>query len=461
MADIKELTGIPDVSFIDGATLEDIKNEMVSAYETAYETATGETITLEADAPMRIALYTAAAYLYQTMQYVDRGGKQDLLKYSYGSFLDNIVALKGVTRMDAAPASTTLRFTLSAAQTSAVPIPTGTRATAESSGIFFETAEYAEVPIGEMSVDVPAQCTAAGAAGNGYVINALSVLVDPVAFMESVTNISATSGGSDIETDSELAQRAFIAPSSYSTAGPEPAYEYWAQQFNGSIGDIKVDANVREAVSRTVQVYGGHAFIGGNHLDTDTLAVYPAGGTTAATAGTDYTADYAANLLDIEIITGGGLASQSSIDVTIQQTLEGRVNIYALMEDGSLPDTAEMAAIEKAFNTGEVKPMTDEVKVIVPTEVDYSISLTYWIDSANSATALSIQTAVAKAVSDYKVWQRHIGRDINPSKLIALVMAAGAKRVSVTAPVNTVIAPESVAKLSGTATVTYGGLEDD
>ena len=45
------------------------------------------------------------------------------------------------------------------------------------------------------------------------------------------------------------------------------------------------------------------------------------------------------------------------------------------------------------------------------------------------AKAVTIQAAVAQAVADYQTWQRAIGRDINPSKLVAMVMEAGAKRV--------------------------------
>lgn len=54
-----------------------------------------------------------------------------------------------------------------------------------------------------------------------------------------------------------------------------------------------------------------------------------------------------------------------------------------------------------------------------------------------------------------------LGRDINPSKLTAMVIAAGAKRVVVSAPAYTKVAATSVANLSAAASVTYGGLEDD
>ena len=68
--------------------------------------------------------------------------------------------------------------------------------------------------------------------------------------------------------------------------------------------------------------------------------------------------------------------------------------------------------------------------------------------------------AIAAAVADFQKWQRKLGRDINPTELIARLREAGAKRVTLTAPVDTVIEATELPKCSG-ATVTYGGLEDD
>ena len=91
----------------------------------------------------------------------------------------------------------------------------------------------------------------------------------------------------------------------------------------------------------------------------------------------------------------------------------------------------------------------------------YPPNLTYYINRSDSARAVAIQAAVAQAVEEYKTWQRTIGRDVNPSQLAAMVMEAGAKRVTVTAPTFAAVAATNVAALTGSATVTYGGLEDD
>lgn len=98
--------------------------------------------------------------------------------------------------------------------------------------------------------------------------------------------------------------------------------------------------------------------------------------------------------------------------------------------------------------------------VLAPAVVNYDINLTYWIDKSNSAIAVSIQNAVNDAVNDYIAWQKSkLGRDINPSELIARIKGAGAKRVEITSPAFTQVTLEQVAVASN-VTVTYGGLED-
>ena len=105
--------------------------------------------------------------------------------------------------------------------------------------------------------------------------------------------------------------------------------------------------------------------------------------------------------------------------------------------------------------------MTDLVRVAAPQEVQYTINLTYYINRSDSAKAVTIQAEVAKAVDNYKAWQRAIGRDINPSQLVRMVMDAGAKRVMVTEPEYTPVDAIKVSALQGDAVINYGGLEDD
>ncbi len=240
MALIDEIANLPDVSFIDNVTLDQIQAQLVSDYISKYEELTGETAELTRADPVSLILYACSVQIFQAMLYVDRAGKQDLLKYSYGEFMDNLAALKGITREPAKPAVVTMRFSLQAIRPEAVGIPAGTRVS--NGEIYFETDEYAEIPSGDTYIDVTATCQTDGEEGNGIIAGEINVLTDPIPYVASVVNTESTAGGADIEDDDTLASRIYMAPSKYSVAGPEEAYRYWITQFNSSISDVYLDS---------------------------------------------------------------------------------------------------------------------------------------------------------------------------------------------------------------------------
>lgn len=378
------IKSLPDISFIDNKDIDQVRQEMVADYESFISEATGQTVTLERSSVHRMELYAAAAQIYQAMQYIDRQGKQSILKYSYSDFLDNLAIFKGVTRNPATPATTTLRFTLSAERDTATGIPQGTRVST-AGAIYFATDVYAEIPAGSTTVDVPATCTVAGTDGNGFAAGELATIVDPIPYVASVTNTTATEGGAEIESDDDLAERVFLAPGAYSTAGPEDGYLYHAKAYSAAIGDVVATSN----------------------------------------------------------------------------QAAGTVDIVFIMADGSTPGEKMIEGLEGYLQGKTIRPMTDLVRVAAPQEVTYTINLTYYINRSDSAKAVTIQAAVAQAVADYQTWQRAIGRDINPSQLVRMVMDAGAKRVTVTAPTYTAVDATKVSALQGDAVISYGGLEDD
>lgn len=382
--EMNAIKSLPDISFIDNKTIDQVRQEMVADYESFISEATGQTVNLERSSVHRMELYAAAAQIYQAMQYIDRQGKQNILKYSYSDFLDNLASFKGVTRNPAAAATTTLRFTLSAERDTATGIPQGTRVSTAGS-IYFATDVYAEIPAGSTTVDVPATCTVAGTDGNGLAIGELTTIVDPIPYVASVSNTTATEGGAEIESDADLAERVFLAPGAYSTTGPEDGYIYHAKAYSPAVGDVEATSD-QEA---------------------------------------------------------------------------GTVDIVFIMADGSTPGEEMIEGMEGYLQGKTIRPMTDLVRVAAPEEVQYTINLTYYINRSDSAKAVTIQAAVAQAVEDYKTWQRAIGRDVNPSQLTHMVMEAGAKRVTVTAPAYTAVGKTEVSALQGAAVVTYGGLEDD
>lgn len=219
--------------------VETLLREMVSEYEEAYFNATGERKTLADGDPVRIWIYAQALRLYGAYQLIDYAAKQNLLKYSSGNFLDHLGARVGVTRLPASNAVATQRFTLSAARPNPVAIPAGTRVS-PGSAIFFATTEYAEIPAGQLSVDVEVRCLEPGTAGNGFAPGEINVLVDPISFVASTENIDTSQGGADVEDDDSLRERIFLRPESFSTAGPRQAYIYFVKEYSSNIADVNV-----------------------------------------------------------------------------------------------------------------------------------------------------------------------------------------------------------------------------
>ena len=236
---IKEIENLPDVSFIENKTLADVRSEMIAAFQDKYEEITGEKKTLARADPISLLIYAAAVQIYQGYLYIDKAGKMDLLKYSYGEYLENgPAALKGLEREEAEPAVVTVRFTLSAVQADAIGIPIGTQVT--DGDLYFTNTEYAEIPAGDLYADVEMTCLTDGVIGNGIAIGALNVLVDPIPYVDTVSNITETAGGTDDESDESLRDRVFLAPSGYSTAGSAMAYIYWAKEYSNDIADVVV-----------------------------------------------------------------------------------------------------------------------------------------------------------------------------------------------------------------------------
>lgn len=238
MSNIEALKHIPEVSFIDGATLESVKNELFADYAAKYQELTGKTAKLADADPIRLVLLATANLIYQDMRYIDRSGKQDLLKYSYGEFLDNLGAMKRVERRAATYATVRMRFSMTAARGENTPIPGGTRVATES-GLYFLTDAYAEIPAGQTAVELDATALQAGKESNALPEGSISKIVDPVPYIAAVTNIAPSVGGADIESDDDFTERIYLAPSGYSVAGPRDAYEYHAKQFRADVLDAK------------------------------------------------------------------------------------------------------------------------------------------------------------------------------------------------------------------------------
>lgn len=150
----------------------------------------------------------------------------------------------------------------------------------------------------------------------------------------------------------------------------------------------------------------------------------------------------------------------------------GLVEIYALGSDGNPASETMKAAIYEACSAETVRPLTDHVSVKDPEAVTYTINVTYYLPRTSPQGGAAIVTAVNAAVTAFQAWQSaKLGRDINPSVLIGMLMDCGIKRCVVTSPTFTELSdgsfedPADYRKpeyaVCTSVTVTNGGVEDE
>ena len=255
--EISKLYNLPDISFVDDISYEKILNEMIADYEKKYQEATDRKVALRPGDKEHIHLRIEAGQYFQMYQILDNAAKMNLLKYSKGNFLRHLGAFKKTFIQEPKPAVVTARFTLSEIRKDVIYIPQGTRITA-GDGVYFATDDYVEVKAGDSFVDVDCTCETVGEVGNEYIVGQIETIVDPVPYVSSVSNITKSDGGTGEESEDSFRERIFLAPSSYSVAGPADAYEYWVKQYNSAaIEDVKIYEPTEAVVDIRILLVGG------------------------------------------------------------------------------------------------------------------------------------------------------------------------------------------------------------
>lgn len=239
MADeLKKLTDYPDVSFIGGYNMNSWESMIIGWHQEKYKEVTGDSIQLPAADWRKLILEGIAYYTFLGLKQVEFNGRMNLLKYAVSGYLENHGAPKHVSRQSAAGAVTTLRYSMTAARSSATGIPAGSRVTA-GDGVYFATDEYAEIPAGSTYVDVSATCLTAGRDGNIYSVGELNTMVDIVTYIDAVANTTIPANGRDKENDDDLRERVYLAPDGFTTGGTKGAYEYMVRLFDSTVQDVE------------------------------------------------------------------------------------------------------------------------------------------------------------------------------------------------------------------------------
>ena len=448
---------------------------MVERLTAKYEEITQKTV--HPASPEKLFIQWLAAAMVLMAEQINFAGNQNLPSKATGEGLDNLAQIFYMKeRPQATPAKTTLRFNVSAGDSgyastnirftvsededNNIVIPQGTRITNSAGTIVFVTDEEATIYPGETIATVSAICTTYGSAGNGIVPGTLTRCLDTIQNLRSVTNTSTSSGARDF---------AILIPQGTRVTPSDGSVVFSTDE------DVYVPADSTYAdVSATCETAGtaGNGYEAGQLTTCVDLFDYYTSVSNITT--TDSGSDTATDEEFYELLTSGQDAYTSAgargayeffarkVSTSIKNVIVNSpspcvVNIYAVMEDGSLA-------------------LTDKVSVEDVQLVTYDITMTYYLSRDSTDSAATIQANVEAAVEEFILWQcAQIGRDINPSKLNQMVVAAGAKRTVITSPVFTVLKNGSVLDPTtadpddyvpqiaaiGTVTLTNGGYEDE
>jgi uncharacterized phage protein gp47/JayE len=158
-----------------------------------------------------------------------------------GLELEQYVGIFGFGRIQGTAASGVVRVTLNGPSTTDFTFNIGTQfytqpGLAGTTTLYFSSTASGVLVAGDMSCDLPVQCTTVGSNGN-LPPNSISYLGDIIGG-STVSNLTAMYGGVDNETDQELRQR-FKDTLLRSVAGTADWYEALCQQ-NNNVSRVKV-----------------------------------------------------------------------------------------------------------------------------------------------------------------------------------------------------------------------------
>ncbi|WP_243124074.1 baseplate assembly protein [Clostridium tyrobutyricum] len=224
-----------DINFVETDS-KTIYENIINDFENAY----GETL-YPAD-ERRIFIQQLISIIVGLKNDINDSARQNLLRYARSPVLDAIgVDIYHTERLEPQKATCPGLITLVAIQNDDIQIPSGKRVTPDGI-IFFKIKDDVTIEAGQTRKECILEAVDPGASYNGFLSGQIKNIVDPIPYVESIINTDTSKCGADLEEDDSYRERCRIAPESYSTAGPEKAYEYFAKSADSSIVDVKVDS---------------------------------------------------------------------------------------------------------------------------------------------------------------------------------------------------------------------------
>lgn len=210
------------------------------------------------------------------------------------------------------------------------------------------------------------------------------------------------------------------------------------------------------AICQTVGVAGNSYLAGDVSEILDPLPFISAAANTATTAGgsdeeTDEQLRERIRLAPSAFSTAGSrgayqfharAAHPTIIDVAVTSPTPGTVNIYPLVQGGGTTPTEVLNAVLAACSADKVRPLTDTVAAVAPTEVTYSITVQLVLYTGADQSAITAQ--VQQALEAYRDGRGGLlGLDIIRAQIIQACVVEGVYNVTVVSPAADIIIPET------------------
>lgn len=365
---------LPIPSFIDrdGPTI----LAEITAY---YEQLVGRTLE-----PAQVESLVLNAFAYREVlvrNQIQYAAMQNLVAFAVFPALDYLGELVGVIRLPSQAAQTTLLLTLVEGHGD-ILIPEGLRVSTTDGRVNFELIKSTPVLSGVDTVSVIAIAQENGISGNDYAPGTVSLILDPQAYLTSAANTTTTEGGSEEENDEQLRERIKLAPNSFSTAGPDKAYEFWTRTASPLIIDVAVD---------------------NRHYESgDTI---PAG-------------------------------------KSIGDAIPGTVEVFPLVQGLSVTPPEILSAVLAILTADRIRPLNDTVYATSPTAVNTTIEVELTLyDGSVAGDITPVVQAALEAFRDGR--RKFLGQDIVRNQIVQLAIVDGVYNVDVTSPATDLIISET------------------
>ena len=179
--------------------------EILDSMKTAFQEEKGESVKELSDLEMRFK--AVASEIFSLFSFGDYILKQGFVQTATGEYLDRHAAMRSIKRKNASYAKGTLLFSLLEAMDKTVTVPAGTVCSvAGKPFIQFATDKAVEIKPGQIFAQAAATALKPGDEYNAGA-NTVTVIVNPPAYIYSVTNEQAFCDGYDAESDESLRER--------------------------------------------------------------------------------------------------------------------------------------------------------------------------------------------------------------------------------------------------------------